>query len=86
VDIDWEGERESMNYMDFEPYLVHQRNKEMLREVHSLRLEEQLQANARPHAWRLTALIQRSALRMLREAGFPRQPPPSENKRGGVGR
>jgi hypothetical protein len=76
-----------MNYMDFYPYLVHQRNEEMLREVYSLRLEEQLRANARPRAWRLTALIKRSALRMLREAGgLPRQPSPSENKQGGVGR
>ena len=69
-----------MNYMDFDPYLVHQRNEEMLREVHSLRLEEQLRANARPRAWQLAALIQRSALRMLREAGLPRQPPPRGNK------
>ena len=36
-----------MNYMDFDPYLVHQRNEEILREVQSLRLEEQLRANER---------------------------------------
>ena len=80
MEIDWKGERESMNYMDFDPYLVHQRNEEMLRKVHSLRLEEQLRANARPRSWRLTALIRRSALRMLGEAGLPRQPSPRENK------
>ena len=31
-----------MNYMAFDSYLVHQRNEEMQREVHSLRLEKQL--------------------------------------------
>jgi hypothetical protein len=61
-----------MNYMDFDPYLIRQRNQQMLREVHSLRLEEQLRANARPHASRLIALIQRSALLLVRGAGLPR--------------
>jgi hypothetical protein len=61
-----------MNYMDFDPYLVRQRNEEMRREVHSMRLEEQLRGNARPRdGSRLVALLQRSAL-LLREARLPR--------------
>ena len=57
-----------MNYLDFDPYLVHQRNEEMIREAHLLRLEKQLQANTGPRGSRLIGLIKSSAL-LLRETG-----------------
>ena len=62
-----------MNYLDFDPYLTRQRNEEVLREVHSLRLEKQLQSNARPRGSRLIGLIKSSAL-LLRETGSQGNP------------
>ena len=58
----------SMNYLNFDPYLVHQRNEEVLREVRSLRLEKQLRGNAGTRGLRLIGLIKGSAL-LLREMG-----------------
>jgi hypothetical protein len=57
-----------MNYLDFDPYLIHQRNEEMRREVRSLRLENRLRGNAGPGGSRLIGLIKSSAL-LLREMG-----------------
>jgi hypothetical protein len=73
-----------MNYLDFDPYLTHQRNEEVLREVHSLRLENRLRGNAGPRGSRLIALIKSSAL-LLREVGS-RGDPATRTKQGGVGR
>ena len=52
-----------MNYMDFDPYLIRQRNEELLREVHSLRLKEQLRTNREPRG---SSLARRGVLPLLR--------------------
>jgi hypothetical protein len=60
-----------MNYMDFDPYpMIRQRNEEMLREVHSLRLGERLRKNRDPRGSRLVALVQGGAQPLLRSAGL----------------
>ena len=55
-----------MNYMDFDPYLIRQRSGETLREVHSLRLKEQLRTNREPRAPGFIALARRDVLPLLR--------------------
>ena len=57
-----------MNYMDFDPSLVHQRNQEIRREVHSLRLEEQLQQERGSSGMRFVALAKRGVMPLLRAA------------------
>jgi hypothetical protein len=61
-----------MNYMDFDPYLTRERNRQMLREVNSLRLEERLRDNGGSSGSRFLALARRSALLLLRGAGLTR--------------
>jgi hypothetical protein len=58
-----------MNYMDFDPYLIRERNQQMLREVNSLRLEERLRDNGGSSRSWFFALAGRSALPLLRGAG-----------------
>ena len=58
--------------MDFDPYLIRERNEQMLHEVHSLRLGERLRENCAPRGSRLVALVQRGAQPLLRRAGLAR--------------
>ena len=58
--------REEHELHGFEPHLIRQRNEEMLREVHSLRLKEQLRTNREPRAARFVALARRGVLPLLR--------------------
>ncbi len=61
-----------MNYMDFDPYLIRERNQQMLREVHTLRLEDQLRENRSGRA-RWFATLARAATRpLLRGVGLAR--------------
>jgi len=54
-----------MNYMDFNPYMIRERNEGLRREVSILRLEKQLRENREPRSSRLIALARRFALPML---------------------
>ena len=55
-----------MNQLDFDPYLAQERREQMLREVNSLRLQN----NHESSGLRFFALARRSALPLLRGAGF----------------
>ena len=58
-----EKEEEEMNhYMDFDPYLIRERNEKMRREVDSLRLEERLRKERNPRSSRVATLIKRGRL------------------------
>ncbi len=60
-----------MNYMDFNPYVIRERNQQMHREVNSLRLEKRLRDDDRRSSGsRFFALARRSALPLLRGAGL----------------
>jgi hypothetical protein len=54
--------------MDFDSYMVRQRNKEMQREVHSLRLEMQLRQEHGSSGSRYIALAKRGVMPLLRAA------------------
>ena len=56
-----------MNYMDFQPHLIRERNQQMQREVRSLRLEERLRENRGSSGSRLAALAKRGVRPLLRE-------------------
>jgi hypothetical protein len=59
-----------MNYMDFNPYVIRERNQQMHREVNSLRLEELVRQERASSGSRFVALARRSALPLLRGAGL----------------
>ncbi len=62
-----------MNYLSFDPYpMIRQRNEEMVREVHSLRLGERLRTDREPRGWWLVDRARRGMLPLLRGAGFAR--------------
>ncbi len=61
-----------MNYMDFNPDLIQERHRQMLREVNSLRLEKRLRDNRGSNGLNFFALARRSALPLLRGAGLIR--------------
>ena len=61
-----------MNYMDFNPDLIQERHRQMLREVDSLRLQKRLRDNRPPNGSRYFALAHRSALPLLRGVGLSR--------------
>jgi hypothetical protein len=63
-----EKEEQAMNYADFDPYLIGERNNQMRREIHSLRLEQQLREDRRSGALRFVALAKRGAVPLLRAA------------------
>ena len=58
------------HYMDFDPYLTRQRNQEMLREVRSLRLEEQLRKGRGSRGLWFVALTRRGVEPLLRGIGL----------------
>ena len=55
-------------YMDFDPYLIGERNNQMKRDVDSLRLEKRLREDRGPSGWRFLALAKRGAMPLLRAA------------------
>jgi len=58
--------------MDFNPDLIQERHRQMLREVDSLRLEKRLRDNREPNGLNFFALARRSAMPLLRGAGLTR--------------
>ena len=56
-----------MNYMDFDPYVIGERNQQVHREVHSLRLEERLREERGSSDSRFVALARRAVRPLLRE-------------------
>jgi hypothetical protein len=61
-------EAQDMNYMDFQPHLIRERNEQVQREVDSLRLEEQLQQERGSSGMRFVALAKRGVMPLLRAA------------------
>jgi hypothetical protein len=53
-----------MNYADFDPYMIRERNEGLRREVSILRLEKRLWENRVPRSSRLIALTRRFRLPM----------------------
>ena len=52
--------------MDFDPYLIRERNQQVQREVHALRLEEQLREEHGSSGMRFVALAKRGVRPLLR--------------------
>ena len=65
-----EKKEKDMNYMDFQPHLIRERNEQVQREVDSLRLQERLrEARGRGSSGsRFVALARKGALPLLRAA------------------
>jgi hypothetical protein len=59
-----------MNYADFNPYMIRERNEGLRREMSTLRLEKWLWENHEPKSSRLVALARRCALPTLRKVGL----------------
>jgi hypothetical protein len=59
-------EEQDMNYMDFDPHLIRERNEQMRRKVNSLRLEERLRKNRQSSGSRFSALAKRGVMPLLR--------------------
>jgi hypothetical protein len=57
-----------MNYMDFQPHLIRERNEQVQREVDSLRLEERLREDSGSSGSRFVALARRGVMPLLRAA------------------
>jgi len=55
-------------YMDFDPYLIRERNQQVHREVNSLRLEEQLRKERGSSGSQFVALAKRGVMPLLRAA------------------
>ena len=56
------------HYMDFDPYVIRERNQQMQREVRSLRLEKRLGEERGSSGSRLGALAKRGLMPLLRAA------------------
>ncbi len=54
------------HYMDFDPYVIRERNQQVLREINSLRLEERLRDNGGSSGSRFFALAGRGLMPLLR--------------------
>jgi parvulin-like peptidyl-prolyl isomerase len=59
---------EGMNYADFDPYVIRERNQQVHREVQSLRLEERLREERGSSGSRFVALARRAVRPLLRGA------------------
>ena len=58
-----------MNYMDFDPYVIGERNQQVHRDVDSLRLQKRLRQEDRQSSGRrFVALAKRGAMPLLRAA------------------
>ncbi len=61
------------HYMDFDPYVIRERNERMLREVDSLRLRKQLrEARGSSSGSRFGALARKGVMPLLRAAHLAR--------------
>ena len=56
------------HYMDFDPYVIRERNQQVHREVYALRLEERLRDERGSSGSRLVALAKRGVMPLLRAA------------------
>ena len=56
------------HYMDSHPYVIKERNQQVYREVHSLRLEKRLRGERGSSGSRFVALARRAVRPLLREA------------------
>jgi hypothetical protein len=54
------------HYMDFDPYFIRERDQQIRREMHSLRLGEQLRKNRKLLGWRLASITTSVSRRDLR--------------------
>ena len=57
-----------MNYMDFDPYTIRERNEQIRREVNSLRLEERLREARGSSGTRFIDLARRGVMPLARAA------------------
>ena len=57
-----------MNYMDFQPYVIRERNEQMRGEIDSLRLQERLRGNRQSSGSRFVALARTGVMPLLRAA------------------
>jgi hypothetical protein len=60
-------EKQMNHYMDFDPYVIGERNQQVHREVRSLRLEKRLREARGSSGSRFVALAKRSVMPLLRE-------------------
>lgn len=56
-----------MNHMDFDPHVIRERNRQMQKEVRSLRLEERLREGRGSSGSRFVTLAKRGVRPLLRE-------------------
>jgi hypothetical protein len=56
-----------MNYMDFQPHLIRERNEQMRSEIESLRLQERLREARGSSGSRFAALAKRGVRPLLRK-------------------
>jgi hypothetical protein len=68
VNTERQEEEEMNHYMDFDPYLIRERNQQVQRDVHALRLEEQLREERRSSGSRFVSLAKRGVRPLLRAA------------------
>jgi hypothetical protein len=61
-------EEQLTHYMDFDPYVIRERNNQMHREVNSLRLEEQVRQERGSSGSRFVALAKKGVRPLLRAA------------------
>ncbi len=61
-------EEQGMNYMDFNPYVIRERNQQVQRDVNSLRLEKRLQEDRGSSGRWFVALAKRGMSPLLRAA------------------
>jgi len=61
-----------MNYVDFDPYVIGERNRQMHRDVDWLRLEKRSREDRRSSGRRFVALAKRGAMPLLRAAHLAR--------------
>jgi hypothetical protein len=55
------------HYMDFDPYVIRERNQQVHREVHALRLEEQLREERGASGSRFVAFAKRGVRTLVHE-------------------
>ena len=63
-----EKKENEMNYMDFQPHVIRERNEQMQREVDSLRLQERLREARESSGSRFVALARTGVMPLLRAA------------------
>jgi hypothetical protein len=61
-------EEKQMNYMDFAPHLIRERNEQAQREIDSLRLEKRLREDSGSSGSRFVALARMGVMPLLRAA------------------